>query len=79
MSVEKLVQVYLNHWLDEEVYECMHQAAVYGIIPLRVWARFAKLVDGWRYVEENKVVVDDAIGCFHVVAVEDEDGFLQLI
>lgn len=79
MNVDMLVDVWLTHWLDADVYEVIRSAACYGLIPIGVYLDFAKLTERWRLVEENECVVDEAIGPYHVVAVADEDGFLQLV
>lgn len=76
MSVKKMIRVWLDNYLDENVWNTFYRMACYGIIPHKHWEKFMKTCGSWMLSEDGACVVDYAKN-EKVIYVADEEGILQ--
>ena len=75
MSLKRMIDIYLEYWLDYDTYHMLWQMACHKIIKEETWARFVKITENWVLGgEHGQSVIDKRTG--DVLYQMNEDGYL---
>ena len=77
MSVEAMVEMYLNYGLEEETWNMMWNMAVHGLISHDNWVKFFEKCKSWTFDDSRNNIVDGITG--EVLYTYDENGNLKKV
>ena len=73
ISVKRMEEVYVRHFLDSEVWEMLYRMACTGLLSMETWRKFYKKCSDYT-LDEIGNVVDAVDGC--MIYQKNEEGFL---
>ena len=74
MSVNSMIETYVNFELSEDTWEMFYQMYCHNLIPFETWSKFFTKCKGWVMSDDGDAIIDYDNNM--IVYKRDESGFL---